>query len=160
MCVCSCVHACECGQLCKCWHVLKLRQAFLKVVSKKGIFFLEMLAMELKREGAYVSRGLSFKKAEFETLTVVRCVCLSFCFCTAPRCANLKKRPWHVSLFIYLDVYMNGMSATGPAYIRTHTHTYTHMNVWTYLGFQSAAKMRTQAASLQTCVFACVYMCT
>eukprot|EP00277_Geminigera_cryophila_P001483 CAMPEP_0179412588 /NCGR_PEP_ID=MMETSP0799-20121207/4560_1 /TAXON_ID=46947 /ORGANISM="Geminigera cryophila, Strain CCMP2564" /LENGTH=461 /DNA_ID=CAMNT_0021184833 /DNA_START=177 /DNA_END=1560 /DNA_ORIENTATION=- len=45
-------------------------EAFLKVVSKKGIFFLEMLAMELKREGAYVSRGLSFKKAEFETLTV------------------------------------------------------------------------------------------
>jgi hypothetical protein len=41
-----------------------------QVVSKKGIFFLEMLAMELKREGAYVSRGLSFKNAEFETLTV------------------------------------------------------------------------------------------
>ena len=45
-------------------------EAFLKVVSRKGIFFLEMLAMELKREGAYVSRGLSFKKAEFETLVM------------------------------------------------------------------------------------------
>ena len=45
-------------------------EAFLKVVSRKGIFFLEMLAMELKREGAYVSRGLSFKKAEFETLNL------------------------------------------------------------------------------------------
>jgi len=45
-------------------------EAFLKVVSRKGIFFLEMLAMELKREGAYVSRGLSFKRAEFETLTL------------------------------------------------------------------------------------------
>ena len=29
-----------------------------------------MLAMELKREGAYVSRGLSFKTAEFETLSI------------------------------------------------------------------------------------------
>ena len=45
-------------------------EAFLKVVSKKGIFFLEMLAMELKREGAYVSRGLSFKRAEFDTINV------------------------------------------------------------------------------------------
>ena len=36
--------------------------------SKRGVFFLEMLAMELKRSGSYVSRGLSFVQAEFETL--------------------------------------------------------------------------------------------
>ena len=43
---------------------------FLNVVSKRGVFFLEMLAMELKRSGAYVSRGLSFATAEFETVNV------------------------------------------------------------------------------------------
>jgi hypothetical protein len=39
--------------------------------SKRGVFFLEMLAMELKRSGSYVSRGLSFVQAEFETLHCV-----------------------------------------------------------------------------------------
>eukprot|EP00961_Rhodomonas_salina_P010499 140938-Rhodomonas_salina.2 len=43
-------------------------EGFLNVVSKRGVFFLEMLAMELKRSGAYVSRGLSFAAAEFETI--------------------------------------------------------------------------------------------
>lgn len=38
-------------------------------VSKRGVFFLEMLAMELKRQGSYVSRGLSFTSAEFETVS-------------------------------------------------------------------------------------------
>ena len=41
---------------------------FHRNASKRGVFFLEMLAMELKRSGAYVSRGLSFKQTEFETL--------------------------------------------------------------------------------------------
>jgi hypothetical protein len=43
-------------------------EQFHQNASKRGVFFLEMLAMELKRSGAYVSRGLSFKQAEFETL--------------------------------------------------------------------------------------------
>ena len=41
---------------------------FYHSASKRGVFFLEMLAMELKRSGSYVSRGLSFKQAEFDTL--------------------------------------------------------------------------------------------
>jgi hypothetical protein len=31
----------------------------------RGVSFLEMLAMELKSEGKYVARGLSFRDAEF-----------------------------------------------------------------------------------------------
>lgn len=42
---------------------------FFSSVSKRGVFFLEMLAMELKRQGSYVSRGLSFASAEFETVS-------------------------------------------------------------------------------------------
>eukprot|EP00960_Hanusia_phi_P033852 750679-Hanusia_phi.AAC.2 len=43
-------------------------EQFLSTVSRRGVFFLEMLAMELKRIGAYVSRGLSFQNAEFHTV--------------------------------------------------------------------------------------------
>lgn len=38
-------------------------QAFLASMKKRGITFLEMLSMELKGDGLYVSRGLSFRCA-------------------------------------------------------------------------------------------------
>ena len=36
-------------------------QAFLDSMKRRGVSFLEMLAMEMKSEGYYVARGLSFK---------------------------------------------------------------------------------------------------
>lgn len=39
-------------------------------MEKRGLGALEMLAMELKAKGSYVSRGLGWKGAEFETLEV------------------------------------------------------------------------------------------
>lgn len=36
-------------------------EQFLDSMKKRGVSFLEMLAMELKAEGNYVARGLSFK---------------------------------------------------------------------------------------------------
>ena len=38
-------------------------QAFLDSMKRRGVSFLEMLAMEMKSEGYYVARGLSFKCA-------------------------------------------------------------------------------------------------
>jgi hypothetical protein len=35
-------------------------QAFLDSMKRRGVSFLEMLAMEIKSEGYYVARGLSF----------------------------------------------------------------------------------------------------
>lgn len=35
-------------------------QAFLDSMKRRGVSFLEMLAMEMKSEGYYVARGLSF----------------------------------------------------------------------------------------------------
>lgn len=50
---------------------------FKESMEKRGLGALEMLAMELKAKGAYVSRGLGWKGAEFETLEVtpprIRC---------------------------------------------------------------------------------------
>ncbi|KAI7844526.1 hypothetical protein COHA_001884 [Chlorella ohadii] len=43
-------------------------QSFLDSMKKRGITFLEMLSMELKGDGLYVSRGLSFREAEFSEL--------------------------------------------------------------------------------------------
>eukprot|EP00208_Stichococcus_sp_RCC1054_P000099 CAMPEP_0206143488 /NCGR_PEP_ID=MMETSP1473-20131121/20743_1 /ASSEMBLY_ACC=CAM_ASM_001109 /TAXON_ID=1461547 /ORGANISM="Stichococcus sp, Strain RCC1054" /LENGTH=921 /DNA_ID=CAMNT_0053538919 /DNA_START=201 /DNA_END=2963 /DNA_ORIENTATION=+ len=40
-------------------------EAFLDSMKKRGVSFLEMLAMEMKLEGFYVARGLSFREAEF-----------------------------------------------------------------------------------------------
>ena len=40
-------------------------EAFLNSMKGRGVSFLEMLAMELKNEGKYVARGLSFRAAEF-----------------------------------------------------------------------------------------------
>jgi hypothetical protein len=40
-------------------------EAFLDIMRHRGVSFLEMLAMELKSEGKYVARGLSFRAAEF-----------------------------------------------------------------------------------------------
>jgi hypothetical protein len=40
-------------------------EAFLDSMKSRGVSFLEMLAMELKSEGKYVARGLSFQEAEF-----------------------------------------------------------------------------------------------
>lgn len=39
-------------------------------MEKRGLGALEMLAMELKSNGSYVSRGLGWKGAEFETCEV------------------------------------------------------------------------------------------
>ncbi len=36
-------------------------QAFVESMRKRGVSFLEMLAMEMKAEAKYVARGLSFK---------------------------------------------------------------------------------------------------
>jgi hypothetical protein len=43
-------------------------EAFLHSMKNRGVSFLEMLAMELKNEGKYVARGLSFRDAEFSHL--------------------------------------------------------------------------------------------
>ncbi|EIE19331.1 hypothetical protein COCSUDRAFT_19644, partial [Coccomyxa subellipsoidea C-169] len=43
-------------------------QAFLESMKRRGVSFLEMLAMEIKSEGYYVARGLSFMNAEFMEL--------------------------------------------------------------------------------------------
>lgn len=40
-------------------------ESFLNSMKSRGVSFLEMLAMELKNEGKYVARGLSFRTAEF-----------------------------------------------------------------------------------------------
>ena len=40
-------------------------EAFIESMKHRGVSFLEMLAMELKSEGKYVARGLSFRDAEF-----------------------------------------------------------------------------------------------
>ena len=42
--------------------------AFISAMRNRGVGFLEMLAMEMKASGKYVSRGLSFRAAEFATL--------------------------------------------------------------------------------------------
>ena len=39
-------------------------EKFLETVQRKGLGVAEMLAMEMKSTGMYVSRGLSFKQAE------------------------------------------------------------------------------------------------
>ncbi|KAK9814268.1 hypothetical protein WJX72_003136 [[Myrmecia] bisecta] len=43
-------------------------EAFLDSMKKRGVSFMEMLAMEMKSEGYYVARGLSFRDAEFMEL--------------------------------------------------------------------------------------------
>ena len=40
-------------------------------MEKRGLGALEMLAMELKANGSYVSRGLAWKGAEFDTTEVL-----------------------------------------------------------------------------------------
>jgi hypothetical protein len=45
-------------------------EAFMESMKKRGIGFLEMLAMEMKSEGKYVSRGLSFNGTEFMELKI------------------------------------------------------------------------------------------
>ncbi|KDD73623.1 P-loop containing NTP hydrolase pore-1 protein, partial [Helicosporidium sp. ATCC 50920] len=42
--------------------------AFLDSVRRRGVSFMELLAMELKKEGLYLSRGLSFQDASFALL--------------------------------------------------------------------------------------------
>lgn len=37
--------------------------AFLESMKRRGVTFLEMLSMEMKAEGYYVARGLSYKQA-------------------------------------------------------------------------------------------------
>ena len=39
--------------------------SFISAMKSRGVGFLEMLAMEMKGSGKYVSRGLSFRQAEF-----------------------------------------------------------------------------------------------
>lgn len=43
-------------------------EAFLGSMKNRGVSFLEMLAMEMKSEGKYCARGLSFRSAEFSML--------------------------------------------------------------------------------------------
>ncbi|XP_055959526.1 protein strawberry notch homolog 1 [Patella vulgata] len=43
-------------------------ERFIESVQRKGLGIAEMLAMEMKTTGMYVSRGLSFKQAEFVTI--------------------------------------------------------------------------------------------
>lgn len=38
-------------------------EAFLDSMKKRGVSFMEMLAMEMKAEGNYVARGLSFRSS-------------------------------------------------------------------------------------------------
>lgn len=45
-------------------------EAFMESMKKRGIGFLEMLAMEMKSEGKYVSRGLSFSGTEFVDMKI------------------------------------------------------------------------------------------
>ena len=42
--------------------------AFIDAMKHRGVGFLEMLAMEMKASGKYVSRGLSFRQAEFRAV--------------------------------------------------------------------------------------------
>ncbi|XP_038050120.1 protein FORGETTER 1-like [Patiria miniata] len=43
-------------------------EKFLEAITKRGLGVAEMLAMEMKASGMYLSRGLSFKQAEFVTV--------------------------------------------------------------------------------------------
>ena len=43
-------------------------KAFIDAMKHRGVGFLEMLAMEMKAGGKYVSRGLSFRQAEFHVV--------------------------------------------------------------------------------------------
>ncbi|XP_022100278.1 protein FORGETTER 1-like [Acanthaster planci] len=43
-------------------------EKFLNAINKRGLGVAEMMAMEMKASGMYVSRGLSFKQAEFVTV--------------------------------------------------------------------------------------------
>lgn len=45
-------------------------EQFIEFVQKKGLGMAEMLAMEMKMSGIYVSRGLSYKQAEFSTVEI------------------------------------------------------------------------------------------
>ena len=56
-------------------------EAFIEAMRKRGLGFLELLSMEMKAEGKYVSRALSFSCAEFETArgsppALLRCTAL------------------------------------------------------------------------------------
>ena len=46
-------------------------EKFLETVQRKGLGVAEMLAMEMKSTGMYVSRGLSFKQAEVRNIFVL-----------------------------------------------------------------------------------------
>jgi hypothetical protein len=46
-------------------------KAFIDAMKHRGVGFLEMLAMEMKASGKYVSRGLSFRQAEFCAIETV-----------------------------------------------------------------------------------------
>ena len=48
----------------------KSADSFIESMKSRGVGFLEMLAMEMKASGKYVSRGLSFRQAEFEQSTI------------------------------------------------------------------------------------------
>ena len=48
----------------------KSADRFIESMKSRGVGFLEMLAMEMKASGKYVSRGLSFRQAEFEQHTI------------------------------------------------------------------------------------------
>lgn len=60
----------------------KTFEQFLDSVQRKGLGMAEMVAMEMKTSGMYVSRGLSFKQAEVWNKNNTQCSyeCSWYCF--------------------------------------------------------------------------------
>lgn len=52
---------------------------FLESVTRRGLGAAEMLAMEMKSAGVYVSRGLSYRQAEVSSGTIHAQVCVGIC---------------------------------------------------------------------------------
>lgn len=50
-------------------------EAFLDSMKRRGVSFLEMLSMEMKAEGYYVARGLSFRSGRIHTFRL--CIAIS-----------------------------------------------------------------------------------
>ena len=56
-------------------------EQFLDSMKKRGVSFMEMLAMELKAEGNYVARGLSFRSLN-AVLSILPCCEVMLVCCT------------------------------------------------------------------------------
>ena len=101
-------------------------EAFLSAMRRRGMSFLEMLAIELKSEGLYVARGLSFAAAEF---TELRCsltdtqVCLlqpGKMYCIDTCCIEIQLTLWQVVQYdAAAALWQDLRSALGRACKRT-----------------------------------------